>query len=121
MNATPGSAWWLVCGLPIVLLGSFVVWLAETARSGHWVYVNVKEKDAEGTHHVRFVSPLPIGLARSGLWFARRWRPEVDDLFDERGIDADGLLDALDQGLKDDRAISIEVDDDDSEVRVYIV
>ncbi len=82
--------------------------------------MNVRDKDKEGTHHVRFVSPLPIGLARRGLWFARRLRPEMDDIFDERGINAESLLDAL-KGLTDAQGISKEVDDDDSEVQVYIV
>lgn len=119
--ANPASAWWFLCGLPIVLLGALVLWIAENARSGHWVYVNVNEKDEEGTHNIRVVSPLPLGLARGGLWVTRQFTPRLDQTLNEKGIDADALLVALDQGLSDEQGITIEVDEDDSQVQVYIV
>ncbi|HEY6041006.1 MAG TPA: hypothetical protein VIX58_02655 [Anaerolineae bacterium] len=121
MVANPASAWWWLCGLPVLFLGTLVVWLAENARSGHWVYVNVNAKGQKATHHVRVVSPLPIGLARGGLSVARRFTPRLDRTLNEKGVDVDAILVALDQGLTDDQGISIEVDEDDSEVQVYIV
>lgn len=121
MVANPASAWWWLCGLPLLLLGALVVWLAENARSGHWVYVNVKAKGQKATQHVRVVTPLPIGLTRFGLWVARRFMPNLDRTLNEKGVDLDAVLTALDQGLTDDQGISIEVDEDDSEVQVYIV
>jgi hypothetical protein len=107
--------------LPLLLLGALVVWLAENARSGHWVYVDVNEKRGPKAQHIRVVTPLPIGLTRLALWVARRFTPKLDRTLNEKGIDIDAVLTALDHGLADDQGISVEVDDEGSEVKVYIV
>jgi hypothetical protein len=115
--------WWLV-GLPIVLLGSLVVAIAASARSGHWFYVNIKDA---GTHNIRFGMPLPLGLARAALWIARWFVPthnfrvgKTRMVFDDWD-DVAEILDAFERELNERHGITVNVDDDDERVQVYIV
>ncbi len=115
--------WWLL-GLPIVLLGSLVLAIAASARSGHWLFVNVK--DAE-RHNIRFGIPLPLGMARVMLWIARWFVPKSSfrvgknhRVFDNWD-DVNAILDAFEQELNERRGLTIDVDEDDERVQVYIV
>ncbi len=115
--------WWLL-GLPIVLIGSLVLAVAASARSGHWLYVNIK--DAE-KRNIRFGIPMPLGLARAALWVARWFVPTASFrvgqnrmLFDDWD-DVNAILDAFEQELNKHHGITVDVDDDDERVRVYIV
>lgn len=115
--------WWLL-GLPIVLLGSLVLAIAASARSGHWLFVNVK--DAE-KHTIRFGIPLPLGLARVALWFARWFVPKSSfrmgknqRVFDNWD-DVNAILNAFEQELNERRGLTIDVDEDGERVQVYIV
>ncbi len=115
--------WWLL-GLPIVLLGSLVIALAASARSGHWLYVNVKDADR---HNIRFGIPLPLGLARAALWVARWFVPKSSFRMGKNHMafdnwdDVNAMLDALEQELNERRGLTIDVDEDDERVQVYIV
>lgn len=113
--------WWLV-GLPIVLLGSFVIALSASAPWGHWLYVSIQ--DAE-RHTIRFGIPLPLGLARMVLWVAQ-WVIPLNRLrFGESGIgfddwnDITALLDAFERELNERHGIAVQVDDEER-VQVYI-
>jgi hypothetical protein len=118
---------WFVLGLPIVLLGSFVIAVAASARSGHWMYIDIRD-GGRHRHNVHFGIPFPFGLIRFGLgiaqWFApyshTRFRMDRNNTsFD--WSDADALIDALERELAANRGVTVDVDDDDSRVQVYIV
>lgn len=118
---------WFVLGLPIVLLGSFVIAVAASARTGHWMYVDVRE-GGRRRHNFHFGIPFPFGLVRFGLGIARwvapyshtRIRMNRNNMsFD--WSDADALIDALERELAAHRGVTVDVDDDDSRVQVYIV
>ncbi len=115
--------WWLL-GLPIVLLGSLVLAIAASARSGHWLFVNVK--DAE-RHNFRFGIPLPLGLARAALWIARWFVPKSsfrvgrNRMVFDNWDDVNAILDAFERELNERRGLTIDVDEDDERVQVYIV
>ena len=117
------ALWWLI-GLPIVLLGSLVVAIAASAWSRHWLYVNIRDA---GTHNIRFGVPLPLGLARAALWIAR-WFVPMKSLrmgktrmgFDDWD-DVTEILDAFERELNERHGITVNVDDDDERVQVYIV
>jgi hypothetical protein len=115
--------WWLL-GLPIVLLGSLVLAIAASARSGHWLFVNVK--DAE-RHNIRFGIPLPLGLARVALWIARWFVPRSsfrvgkNHMVFDNWDDVNAILNAFEQELNERRGLTIDVDEDDERVQVYIV
>ena len=117
---------WFLLGLPIVLLGAVVLSIAASARSGHWLYVNVKEAGRRG-HTFRFGIPLPLDLARVGLWIARWFVPrtrfrvgKASRIFDQWD-DVNEILDVLERELNERRGVMVDVDDNDEHVQVYIV
>ncbi len=117
---------WFLFGLPLVLVGSFVLAVAASARSGHWTYVNVKEAGRRG-HNYRFGVPLPLGLARVGLWIARWFVPRTHfrvgrtSMVFDQWDDVGEILNALERELNERRSLTVDVDDDDEHVQVYIV
>lgn len=120
---------WLLLGLPIVLLGSLVLAVAASARSGHWMYVNIKQAGRRG-HNIRFGLPVPFGLIRFGLWIARWfvWNPEAKFRMNRHAAnlnfdlsDADDFIAALERELAEKHGVTVNVDDNDEQVQVYIV
>ena len=113
--------WWLV-GLPIVLLGSFVIALSASAPWGHWLYLNIQHADKRT---VRFGIPLPLGLARMVLWAAQWMVPLKSLRFGESHLgfddwkDVTAILDALERELNERHGVAVEIDDEER-VQVYI-
>lgn len=119
---------WLLLGVPILLLGTAVLALASSAESGHWLYVNIKP--AREGRALRFGMPFPLGLLRVGLWFARLFGRDPGAHFNFHGrkirigsswTDAEELLSALEHELREQRGLTVDVDDQDERVQVYIV
>jgi len=120
---------WLLLGLPIVLLGSLLIAIGAGGFSGHWLYVNV-EQSRTRRHSIRFALPFPLGLLRLGLWLAHFVQPRprarirvstARSKFDALRDDPDELIDALERELVAGRGMTIDVDDKDERVQVYIV
>ena len=116
---------WFLIGLPVVLFGSLFIVIGAGAFSGHWLYVNV-ESSRRHRHHVRFGMPFPIGLLKLVLWFApwavgfSKDRIHTHDIaFD--WDDPEEIVAALERELKAGRGITIDVDNKDERVQVYIV
>ncbi len=121
---------WLVCGLPLVLFGSFVLALAAaTTTTGHWLYVDIQRK---GPHHhnMRFGVPFPLGLARGALWLAMRLGAHPRAAFRVRGrtfgldaswTEADAFLTELERELTQGHGVTVNVDERDERVQVYLV
>jgi hypothetical protein len=113
--------WWLV-GLPIVLLGTFVIALSASAPWGHWLYVSVQNAER---HTFRIGIPLPLGLARVALWVAQWVVPLKSLRFGESRVgfddwnDITALLDAFERELNEKNGIAVQVDDEER-VQVYI-
>lgn len=119
---------WLLCGLPILLCGSLVLALAGGMPSGHWLYVNIQE--GRRRRPIQFAVPLPLGLARVGLWLAHWFGrgPRSRFRFHEQQIDlnmswadADAFLSALERELANRRGLAVDVDEGDERVQVYLV
>jgi hypothetical protein len=120
---------WFLLGLPLVLLGSLLIAIGAGGFSGHWLYVNV-EQSRKHHHAIRFALPFPMGLLRFGLWIARfvqpypRARVRVSTArfkFDAFWDDPDELIDTLERELREGRGITVDVDDNNERVQVYIV
>jgi hypothetical protein len=120
---------WFLLGIPLVLFGSLFIVIGASAFSGHWLYVNVEESRRH-RHAIRFGMPFPIGLLRLALWIApwaiKRSRNRIRinhgkfDLSDD-WADPVTLLAAFERELKEGRGITIDVDDQNERVQVYIV
>lgn len=129
VSSAPVSILWLVCGLPILLFGTLLLSLAGGAQSGHWLYINVKGRGRQ-RHHIQFGIPFPIGLLRVALWLARLFgrAPGARLEFAGRKFDLNGswqeidaVLSTLEQELKERRGITVDVNERDGFVQVYII
>jgi hypothetical protein len=123
------NALWFLCGLPILLLGAFVLAFAAGMRSGHWLYVNIQSsRRRRGT--IRFGIPFPFGLIRFAMRVAKhtvkhpRTRIRVgtaESKFNVMWDDSDALFAALERELAEGRGVTVDVEDNDARVQVYIV
>lgn len=107
---------WLILGLPVLLLGAFILSLAAVFSSMDWIYFNIEQKWGR-PRTIRFAIPIPFGLIRAGLWIAmrvNRRNSRFVDLWDN----PDELLYALEHELKEGRGISVDVDDKRQHVRI---
>ncbi len=120
---------WFVCGLPLVLFGSFVLALAAATTAGHWLYVDIQGR---GPHHhnMRFGVPFPLGLVRGALWLALRLGAHPRARFRVRGrtvgfnaswAEADAFLTELERELTQGNGVTVNVEDRDERVQVYLV
>lgn len=120
---------WFLLGIPIVLFGSLLIVIGASVFSGHWVYINIEESRRH-RHHIRFGVPFPIGLIRLVLWFAPwaikmsgnhvrinhgkfNWSGDWDDPAE--------VITAFERELNQGRGITVDVDDKNERVQVYIV
>lgn len=119
---------WLVLGLPIILLGSFLVAIAASAQSGHWIYVNIRGMGWR-RHTIHFGIPFPLGLIRIALWTAQWFvdfpvvEPRLDPTHSYPKFDwsdASSLIAELERELSR-RGITVDVDDQGGQVQVHIV
>jgi hypothetical protein len=129
MATVRANVLWLVCGLPIVLLSAIILAIGASANSGHWLYVNV-QNSRKRKHTVRFAMPFPLGLARGALWIAKLFgrRPRAQMTFRSRKqelnldwADLDAFFDGLERELREQRGVTVDVNDNDERVQVYIV
>jgi hypothetical protein len=120
---------WFFCGLPILLLGTLVLAIAATAQSAHWLYVNI-EGGRRRSRNFRIGFPFPLGLVRGVLWLGGLFIPISNAKFRVRGhvvklgatwSDVEEFFTALEGELAQGRGITIDVDDADERVQVYIV
>lgn len=128
--ATAGAnVLWFVCGLPLVLFGSFVLALAAAATAGHWLYVDIQGRGAHH-HNMRFGLPFPLGLVRGVLWLALHLGAHPRAAFrmggrtvgfDASWAEADALLTELERELAEGHGVTINVDERDERVQVYLV
>lgn len=119
---------WFFCGLPILLLGTLVLAISATAQSAHWLYVNIE--GGRRRRNLRFGIPFPLGLVRAALWLGGLFVPISNANFKVRGRsvklgatwnDVKEFFTALEGELAQGRGITVDVDDLDERVQVYIV
>ena len=120
---------WFLLGLPILLLGCLIVTVAASAQAAHWLYVDVRGGKGE-PHNVHIAIPFSMSLLRGGLWLARFFgvRPKANMSVKGSPVrlealwnDADGFLTELEKELHEGRGFTVDVDDKDERVQVYIV
>lgn len=111
-----GYHFWFYCSWLPFLLGLAVMMLAWSSRSARWMYINVQEGRAGGSH-VRFGMPLPINFAR---WVLHRFGSWFKDLKAEQREVIEAFLDAA---ATSSEAMMVNVDDPEAgdHVEVYLV
>ncbi len=120
---------WFVIGLPILLLGSLVVAIAASAQSAHWLYVDVRGGKGQG-HDVHVAVPFSMALLRGAFWVARLFGNHPKANFTVQGskvrldalwMDAEAFFADLENELRQGRGLTVDVNDKDERVQVYIV
>lgn len=116
-------------GLAIVLWGTLLTALGAGTFTGHWIYINI-DRSHQHKNSIRFGVPFPISLLRIGLWFMQfaprrasaRVNVSADRVkFNALWQDPEEFVNALERELKEGRGITIDVDEKDERVQVYIV
>lgn len=113
MNSTyqnSGYGFWFFCSWVPLALGILLISLSWLSQKGPWIHVRVKGKE-----NVAISMPAPLGLAG---WALRTFGHYIPHL--ER-TSVDEIITALDQSVKSDAPLYINVDDEDGEhVEVFI-
>ena len=109
------SGSWLlaVCGWPLFVIGFLTLLAAWLARKARWIHVRVTNVDGS-KRNIRFSLPLPLRLSAWALKIAARWAPQL------KGTSIDELFDALNEGLKGDQPLTIDVQEGDGGERVQV-
>lgn len=108
------SPFWFVCGFFPLFLGLLVVLLAIWSRGARWFHLRVREK---GKMQVALSFPVPILL---GKWFFTFFGGVIPGLRDQPGV-AESMPEMLDAVGKSREPLIVEVNDGDTEVRVYLM
>lgn len=129
--AARANVLWFLCGLPVLLLGALITALAASATNSPWLYVNVDGvSKRKRRQRVRFAMPFPLGLVRFGLSLASLFgrHPKAKMTFRSQRheipldwADAQAFVDTLERELREHRGVTIDVDDKNERVQVYIV
>ncbi len=102
---------WLVCTLPLMVLGALVMALAWWSRSARWLHVRVRD----GEKRINVSLPLPMRLAAWGVRVARPWVPQLQDTA------VDELILSLEEADSQEGILAVEVNEGaDEQVRVYL-
>ncbi len=124
------NALWFACGLPVVLLSSFVLVFAAAMQASYWIYIRVQSQGQRQRHQVNFAIPFPFGFALVALGIARRLKPNLRARmnvetsrvqFAAQWEKAEAFFDAIERELKQGRGVSVDIEDGDERVQVYIV
>jgi hypothetical protein len=102
---------WLICTLPLMILGALVMALAWWSRSARWLHVRVRD----GEKRINISLPLPLRLAAWGVRVARPWVPQLQDTA------VDELILSLAEADSREGILAVEVNEGaDEQVRVYL-
>jgi hypothetical protein len=113
LYAASGSWLWLLCGWPVFLIGLLTMvagWFARTAR---WIHIRITNVDGS-RRSIKLSFPLPLRLTAWTLKVASRFSNKLK----ETGIDE--IIVALNEGLKSDQPLIVDVQDDDDGERVQV-
>jgi len=113
LYAASGSWLWLVCGWPVFLIGVLTILAGWLARNSRWVHLRITNVD--GTRRsIKLSFPLPLRLTAWALRIASRFSGRLKDT----GVDE--IVVALNEGLKSDQPLYVDVQDDDDGERVQV-
>jgi len=109
------GGWWWIGAAPLLLVGVPLLVLVVVSWRSTWLYVHVKTTE-EWPEKISLCFPLPLRLAG---WAMRNFGSCIPAMHRSA---VDELLMELEQGLKGNQPLSIEVEETDSgeQVRVYL-
>lgn len=108
------SPFWFVCGFFPLFLGLMVAALALWSRKARWLHLRVREK---GKMQVALSFPIPILM---GKWFFTLFGGVIPGLRDQPGV-VESMPEMLDAVGRSREPLIVEVNDEDTEVRIYLI
>jgi hypothetical protein len=105
---------WFVCSFFPLGFGLLVMLLGWWSQNSRWVHVRIREK---GGHRIAISLPIPTTLTK---WFFRVFGKMIPGLRDQDQV-LSSLPDLLDELGNTKEPLSVEVNDGDDEVQVYII
>lgn len=117
-NQNAWAGFWMACIWLPLLFGIFVITLAWLSRTSLWVHVRVNTGQDEWPRRIAISLPLPLQL---GAWFFRTFQDKIPGIPNMEEIPIDDLITAVQNGVKPESPIYIEVEEKGAErVEVYI-
>ena len=113
LYTSSGSWLWLVCGWPVFLIGVLTILAGWLARNSRWVHIRITNVDGS-RRSIKLSFPLPLRLTAWALRVASRFSGRLKDT----GVDE--IVVALNEGLKSDQPLYVDVQDDDDGERVQV-
>lgn len=102
---------WLVCTVPLMILGSLVILLAWWSRGARWLHLRLRDEGKQ----IKISLPLPLRLA---AWLVRLSRPWVPQF---RDTAVDELILSLEEMEGDKGVLVVQVDEGEGEeIQVFI-
>jgi hypothetical protein len=117
-NQNAWAGFWMACIWLPLLFGISVITLAWLSRTSLWVHVRVNTGQDEWPRRIAISLPLPLRL---GGWFFRTFQDKIPGIPDMEDIPIDDFINAVQDGVKPETPIYIEVKEKGEErVEVYI-
>ena len=113
LYAASGSWLWLLCGWPIFLIGLLTMLAGWLVRKSRWIHIRITNVDGS-RRNIKLSFPLPLRLTAWTLKVASRFSSKLK----ETGVDE--IIVALNEGLKSDQPLVVDVQDDDDGERVQV-
>jgi hypothetical protein len=113
IHPTDISAWFYCLGMPIFILGVFVIVLGWSSKNARWIFVSVKQKPGDFPKRILIGFPLPLTLTS---WFLRNFGHKIQGL---GKVPVDQILKAI-QHSNDPMVVNVDEGDDGEKVFVYI-
>ena len=113
LYAASGSWLWLLCGWPVFLIGLLTMLTGWLVRKSRWIHIRITNVDGS-RRNIKLSFPLPLRLTAWTLKVASRFSSKLK----ETGVDE--IIVALNEGLKSDQPLVVDVQDDDDGERVQV-
>ncbi|MFH2038052.1 MAG: hypothetical protein ABIJ65_01320 [Chloroflexota bacterium] len=113
IHPTDISAWFYCLGMPIFIMGVFIIVLGWSSKNARWIFVSVKQKPGDFPKRILIGFPLPLTLTS---WFLRNFGHKIQGL---GKIPVDQILEAI-QHSNDPMVVNVDEGDDGEKVLVYI-
>ncbi len=111
------AGFWMACVWMPLLFGIFLTVLSWYSHRSLWVHVRVNTGQDEWPRRIAISLPLPL---RFGAWFMRTFQHRIPGIPNLENVPLDEIIAAVQNGVKPEEPIYIEVDNGPGQERVEV-